>query len=111
MLRNLSAVAANYRQAGIRLFVLAYFVRGAGEVRGIREAVGLPLRVVRLEVGLPDIERRLAGDVTSGRREDLREAASALEAGEGVGVEDVVIANDRPVAAVAQDVLSFLGWL
>jgi adenylylsulfate kinase len=110
-LQNLSAVAGNYRRAGIRLFVLAYFVRSAAEVRGVREAMGLPLRVVRLEVGLPDIERRLAGDVTSGRRDDLREAASSLAAAEGVGVEDVVIGNDRAIGAVAQDVLGFLGWL
>jgi adenylylsulfate kinase len=110
MLQNLSAVAANYRQAGIRLFVLAYFVRSAAEVHGVREAAGVPLRVVRLEIGLADIERRLAGDVTSGRRDDLLEAASALEAEVGIGVEDVVIRNDRPIGAVAHDVLSFLGW-
>jgi len=67
--------------------------------------------VVRLEVPLPDIERRLAGDVTSGRRDDLREAAASIAAAEGAGVEDVVIGNDRPIGAVAQDVLSFLGWL
>jgi adenylylsulfate kinase len=111
MLQNLSAVAANYREAGIQLFVLAYFVRSAGEVRRVREAVGVPLRVVRLEVGLADIERRLARDVTSGRRDDLREAASALQAKEAVGVEDVVIGNDCPIGAVAHDVLSFLGWV
>ena len=110
MLRNLSAVAANYRQAGIRLFVLAYFVRSSGEVRQVREAVGMPLRVVRLEVPLADIERRLAGDVTSGRRDDLRAAASSLAAAEGAGVEDVVIRNDRPIGAVAQDGMSFRGW-
>jgi hypothetical protein len=111
MLQNLSAVVANYRRAGIRLFVLAYFVRSLDEVRGVREAVGLPLRVVRLELPLPDIERRLAGDVTSGRRDDLREAAASIAAAEGAGVEDVVIGNDRPIGVVAQDVLSFLGWL
>lgn len=111
MLQNLSAVVANYRRAGIRLFVLAYFVRSLDEVRSVREAVGLPLRVVRLEVPLPDIERRLAGDVTSGRRDDLREAAASIAAAEGAGVEDVVIGNDRPIGVVAQDVLSFLGWL
>jgi hypothetical protein len=61
----MAAVAANYRRAGIRLFVLAYFVRSLSEVDGVREALGLPLRVVRLEVPLPDIERRLVGDVTS----------------------------------------------
>jgi len=110
MLQNLSAVAANYRRARIRLFVLAYFVRSPDEVRSVRDAVGLPLRVVRLEVPLPDIERRLASDVTSGRRDDLREAAASIAAAEGAGVEDVVIGNDRPIGVVAQDVLSFLGW-
>src|ERR1700728_4471357 len=110
LLQNLAAGAANYRRAGIRLFVLASFVRSADEVAGVREALGLPLRVVRLEVPLPDIEQRLAGDVTSGRRDDLRAAAESIAAAEGAGVEDVVIGNDRPVGVVARDVLSFLGW-
>jgi hypothetical protein len=65
-------------------------------VQDIQAALGLPLRVVRLTVQLPDIERRLAGDVTSGRREDLREAASSIAAAEGAGVEDVAISNERP---------------
>ena len=110
MLQNLAAVAANYRRAGIRLFVLAYFVRSLSEVGGVQEALGLPLRVVRLQVPLPDIERRLAVDVTSGRRDDLRAAAASIAAAEGAGVEDVVIGNDRPVGVVARDVLTFLGW-
>ena len=111
MLENLAAVAANYRRAGIRLFVLAYFVRSPGEVQGVREALGLPLRVTRLTVPLPEIERRLAGDVTSGRRDDLRAAAASIAAAEGTGVEDVVIRNDRPIGVVARDVMTFLGWL
>jgi len=96
MLQNLAAVATNYRRAGIRLFVLAYFVRSADEARGVREALGLPVRVVRLTVPLPVIERRLAGDVTSGRRDDLRQAASQLAASEGIGVEDVAINKTVP---------------
>jgi adenylylsulfate kinase len=111
MLQNLAAVAANYRKAGIGLFVLAYFVRSPAEVAGVRTALGLPLRVARLTVPLPDIERRLAGDVTSGRHDDLRQAAASIAAGEGVGVEDVTIGNDRPVGVVARDVMTFLGWL
>ena len=111
MLQNLAAVAANYRRAGIKLFVLAYFVRNPSEVAGVRRAVGLPLRVARLTVPLPDIEQRLAGDVTSGRRDDLREAAASIAAAEGAGVEDVTITNDRPVGIVARDVMTFLGWL
>jgi hypothetical protein len=111
MLQNLAAVAGNYRRAGIRLFVLAYFVRSPGEVQRVREALGLPLRVVCLTVRLPDIERRLAGDATSGRRADLREAASSIAAAEGAGVEDAAIGNDRPIGVVARDVMAFLGWL
>jgi len=110
-LENLAAVAANYRRAGIRLFVLAYFVRSAGEVQGVREALGLPLRVARLTVPIADIEQRLAGDVTSGRRDDLRQAASSIAAAEGAGVEDVAIGNDRPIGVVARNVMSFLEWL
>jgi hypothetical protein len=64
-----------------------------------------------LAVPLRDIERRLAGDVTSHLLDDLREAAASIAAAEGAGVEDVVIGNDRPIGVVAQDVLSFLGWL
>ena len=58
MLRNLAAVASNYRDAGISVFVLAWFVRDRGALRNVREAVGVPLRMVRLSVPLPDIERR-----------------------------------------------------
>jgi hypothetical protein len=108
--QNLAAVAANYRRAGIGRFVLAYFARDPGEVRGVQEALGLPLRVVRLTVPLPVIEQRLASDVTSGRRDDLRAAAASIAAGAGAGVGDVTISNDRPVGEVAHEVLAFLGW-
>jgi hypothetical protein len=111
MLQNLAAVAANYRRAGIKLFVLAYFVRSSGEVQGVGTALGLPLRVPRLTVPLSGIEQRLASDVTSGRRDDLREAASSIATAEGAGLEDVTIRNDRPIGVVARDVMAFLGWL
>ncbi len=110
MLQNLTAVAANYRRAGARLFVLAYFVRSPGEAQRVREALGLPLRVARLTVPWSGIEQRLAGDVTSGRRDDLRAAAASVAAAEGAGVEDVVISNDRAIGVVAREVMTFLGW-
>jgi Adenylylsulphate kinase len=110
MSQNLAAVATNYRRVGIRLFVLAYFVRSTAEVRTIKQALDLPLRVVRLTVPLPAIEQRLASDVTSGRRDDLREAAASIATQEGAGLEDVTISNDRPIGLVAQEVMTFLGW-
>ena len=108
--QNLAAVTTNYRRAGIRLFVLAYFVRSAAEVQGITETLGLPLKVARLTVSLAAIEQRLASDVTAGRRDDLREAAASIATAEGAGFEDITISNDRPVAVVAQEVMTFLGW-
>jgi hypothetical protein len=111
MLRNLAAVASNYRDAGISTLVLAWFVRDHGALRSVREAAGVPLRVVRLSVPLPDIERRLAVDVTTERQDNLREAAASIASGEGVGVEDVVVDNDRPIRVVAQEVMTWLGWL
>ena len=75
--------------------MLAYFVRSSAEAQEVGKALGLPLRVARLTVPLPEIEQRLAGDVTSGRRDDLRAAAASIAAAEGTGVEDMVISNDR----------------
>jgi hypothetical protein len=110
MLRNLAAVVSNYREAGISVFVLAFFVRDQDALHGIREAVGVPLRVVRLSVPLPDIAERLAADVITERQEDLCEAGRQIAADEGVGIEDVMVTNDRPVAVVARQVMTWLGW-
>lgn len=111
LLRNVAAVASNYRDSGVSVFVAAWFVRDHDALRGVREAIGVPLRVIRLTVPLAAIEWRLAADHTSGRRDDLREAAASIASGEGVGVEDLVVANDRPVGAVAHEVMAWLGWL
>jgi adenylylsulfate kinase-like enzyme len=110
MLRNLTAVVSNYRQAGISVFVLAVFVSDTDELRGIRQAVGMPLRVVRLSVPLSVIEQRLAADVTTERREELREAVRQIAAGAGVGVEDVELDGDRPVGVLAHEIMTWLGW-
>jgi hypothetical protein len=65
---------------------------------------------VRLVVPLPDIEQRLAADVTTERQEELREAARQIAAGEGARIANVMVPNDRPVAVVARQVMSWLGW-
>jgi len=80
-------------------------------VREIQRALGVPLRIVRITVPIADIERRLAADVTSGRRDDLREAAASIAANEGTDLEDLVLSNDRPTGVVARDMMTFLGWL
>jgi tRNA uridine 5-carbamoylmethylation protein Kti12 len=109
--QNLAAVTTNYRRAGIKLFVLADFVRSPAEVHAIRQALGLPLKVARLTVPLAVIEQRLASDVTSARRDDLREAAASIATAEGAGLADVTVSNDRSITVVAQEVMTPLGWL
>jgi len=111
MLRNLAAVAPNYREIGVGTFVVAYFVRDLGTLRAIRDALGVPLRVVGLSVPIAEIERRLASDVTSGRSDDLRDAAESISASEGAGVEELLVENDEPIQVIALEVMTWLGWL
>lgn len=108
---NLSAVMRNYLDAGIGRFVLAGTVADRAGRDQLAEDLGMPLRVVRLTVPFEEIERRLRADVTSGRVDDLREARAQLERGDTVGIEDLTVANDRPIREVAVEILTWLGWL
>lgn len=110
MLTNLAAVVGNYLAVGVRFFVLAYAVRGATELDDIRAVLPMPLKVVRLTVPMAEIGRRLGSDVTTGRQEDLREAAVWVASARGAGIEDPTVPNDRPIREVALDVLNRLGW-
>ena len=96
-LADLTAAAVTCRQAGIGLFVLACFAGHAGEAQRVREAAGVPLKAARLAVPPAGIGQRLTSDVTSGRPEDLDEAAASVAAREGASLEDVVIKDDRPI--------------
>ncbi len=110
MLRNLAAIAPNYQGLGVGRYVLAYFVPDRGTLDRIRETLAVPLRVVRLSVPIAEIERRLSADVTSGRMDDLRDAAESIASSAGAGVEDLLIENAGPVQEIAAQVLSWLGW-
>ena len=76
----------------------------------LETAAELPLRVVRLEVPLDEIARRLRPDPTSGRRNDLEVAAQWLADSIGVGVEDLSVANTGPIHDVAFQIIDWLGW-
>jgi gluconate kinase len=77
---------------------LARSVRDRGQLDAIRVAVPEPMRVVRLEVDAALVERRLSGDPSEARsQDDLHVALEWLAAGHGVGLEDLLLAGDRPV--------------
>lgn len=109
-LANVATVVRNYRGFGVRHVVLAGSVRGKDEVRALEVAAAIPLRVVRLEVTLDEIARRLRPDPTSGRRDDLEVAAQWLADSVGVGVEDLSIVNAGPIQDVAGKIIDWLGW-
>ena len=71
----------------------------------------MPLRVVRLTLPIEEIERRLAPDPTSGRRDDLEHAREQVADEVGAGLEDVAVANDRPIGEVAAEIVRWLGWI
>jgi hypothetical protein len=110
MLRNLAAIAPNYKGLGVGRYVLAYFVPDRRTLDAINDALAVPLRVVRLSVPITEIERRLSADVTSGRKDDLRDAAESIASSAGADVEDLLIENTGPVQEIAGAVMSWLGW-
>jgi hypothetical protein len=110
MLKNLAALVGNYLAVGVRLFVLAGAIRDRAELKDLQAELPMPLRVVRLTVPLPEIEKRLRFDPTRGRREDLREAAVWVAGSVGVGIEEVTVSNDRPIREVAAEIADWLGW-
>jgi hypothetical protein len=110
MLRNLAAIAPNYKGLGVGRYVLAYFVPDRRTLDAINDALAVPLRVVRLSVPITEIERRLSADVTSGRKDDLRDAAESIASSAGAVVEDLLIENTGPVQEIAGAVMSWLGW-
>ena len=110
MLANLAPMIGNFRAAGMTRFVLAGLLSSANERESLREALGMHLRVVRLTLPIEEIERRIGSDPTTGRSEDLERAREQVAGEVGVGLEDVVVANDRPAGEVATEIVRWLGW-
>jgi hypothetical protein len=68
------------------------------------------VRVVRLTLPLEEIERKLSGAVSVGRVRDVCNAVRWLAHGIGADLGDLSVANDRPVADVADEILRWLAW-
>ena len=109
-LRNLDAVVSNYFEAGIVRFALAGAVSSAIELAKLRHALGMPLTVVRLNLAMTEIERRLSDSATTGRQDDLRVAREWLSKGRGEGLEDFSMVNDRPLREGALEIVATLNW-
>jgi len=111
MLANLIPVGENYLEAAGRDLCCALGVRTAAERASGQPARSKPLKVVELIVPFSEIERRLAPDITTARQEDLRDAKAWLTTGEGVGLGDLSVPNDRSLRDAAADILRRLDWV
>jgi MoxR-like ATPase len=110
MLSNLRLVVENYRQVGVRRFILARTILGPDEFAGLRDAVDMPLRVVELSVPLDEVERRLVNDPIAARLDDLEQTRAWVASGEATGFADLVVVNDRTVRAASIAIAEWMHW-
>ena len=110
LLKNLSAVTANYRDAGVRFFVMARAFRDPAEMESLIAALPMRWRMARLAVPADVIARRLRGDAMTGRHPELQELTAQVSQSSLAGIEDRTVSNDRPVAEAADEILRWLDW-
>ena len=105
---NLASVAANYRAAGVRYFVLSHTVRDRQHLERLKDAVGVPVRVVRLAVPDDEILRRLEADGRS--QHDIDGALAQIASPADPSLADVAIDNTGAIGETVSAVLDWAGW-
>jgi len=111
-LRNLAAVAANYRAAGVRRFVLADVVETAAMRQAYAAALAAPRVVIaRLEAPLSLLVQRLRGRERGDSLEwHVRRAAELAGQLARDQVQDLVLDADAAPEALAAALIATLGW-
>lgn len=111
---NLTAVTATYLRAGASRLVLAGVLEDAAGKERYREAVGVPLHVVRLRVDLPLVRRRLQArhaHEQAVREWHLHRSGELHDVLEAAGVEDAVLETSAlSPQQVAEALLARVGW-
>lgn len=112
-LRNLRAVADNYRAAGASRLVLAGVVESRADRACYAEALGIDLTVCRLTADLTVIQQRLIRRHATDEHLQwhLRRAPELERVLDLASVDDFAVAADRPPPEVAKAVASAAGWL
>ena len=109
---NITTVCEAYLAEGVRRLALAWSIRDRSQLDEVRQAVSVPMRVVRLDVDAELMRRRLLADPTEERQEDdLTVGLEWLAAGHGAGLEDLLIPGDRPVRETSEAICRWLGWI
>ena len=114
MFRNLNAVCANYAAAGIDRFVIAAAIESRPVLDRIRAATAARAIVVcRLVAPLTVMERRVAARECGGIRAHQYVARVRIlnDILDTAALQDFSIGTERPVTAVAQELLVRAGWI
>ena len=111
--RNLACMWANFRQVGAGRLLLVRVLEDRSLLRHVAEAVpGAEVTVVRLRAPLAVLRARIRSREAGDPSWFLGAAAHTATVLEHARVEDHLVDNeDRPVAAVAKEVLRRAGWL
>ncbi|WP_203753115.1 AAA family ATPase [Cellulomonas chitinilytica] len=110
---HLRALRSRWERAGVDVLVLPRVVETVAQRDAYADAVGRPVRVVRIDAPASTRRRRLVARHDAGPDRDWHLARTdSLAAILAVAaVEDVVVVNDRrPPSAVATEILAALGW-
>jgi Methylmalonyl Co-A mutase-associated GTPase MeaB len=112
VMSNITTVCEAYLAEGVRRLALAWSIRDRSQLDEVRQAVSVPMRVVRLDVDAELMRRRLLADPTEERQEDdLTVGLEWLAAGHGAGLEDLLVPGDRPVRETSEAICRWLGWI
>ena len=112
VMSNITTVCETYLAEGVRRLALAWSIRDRSQLDEARQAVSVPMRVVRLDVDAELMRRRLLADPTEERQEDdLKVGLEWLAAGHGAGLEDLLVPGDRPVRETGEAISRWLGWI
>jgi len=115
MFENLALLWPNYQAHGVTHLVLAHVLEDGSELDRYRAAVpGADITIVRLVSPQSTRVERLMGRMPPGPSRDwhLHRTGELEDILERSALEDFVVDNDdRPVGAVAMEVLQRAGWL
>ena len=114
VLRNLAAVWTNYAAAGVTRLLLAEALDSQAKREQIARAVpGARIVVCRLRAALETMQKRVRVREPGMLQEQFVARVAALETAlDAAKLEDFSVDNDeRPVTAVAREVLVRAGWL
>jgi hypothetical protein len=112
VMSNITTVCEAYLAEGVRRLALAWSIRDRSQLDEVRQAVSVPMRVVRLDVDAKLMRRRLLADPDRGAPGGRPHGRFGMACGRArAGLEDLLVPGDRPVRETSEVICRWLGWI